>query len=123
MEAMAYTKDEYETDLHDYLTDISEEKERNLKKINLCLETVKKVTGQEFYNDVVKYIDDESFERTFDMSIVSTIPSGVKYQLEPEYCFGGVFIDQTCGVCGDDYRGVIAILVSGHVYLTWSFTS
>ena len=83
---------------------------------NLVLSELKKITSKESYQDILDYIKDCEGGTDFEFIIN---PYG-DYQEEP-YSFKGAWINQSCGMCGDDYSGTIIIKIKEDKYFSFYF--
>lgn len=80
------------------------------------LEAVKAMVGP----DVFAQVEDEirSAENTYDYEIVDE-PAG--HPQDNGFALGDVYVDQSCGMCGDDYSGTVALPLPDGRYFQFSF--
>ena len=81
------------------------------------LESVKAMVSPEVFAQVEAEI--ESAESTYDYEIVAE-PSG--YPQDNDFALGDVYIDQSCGISGDDFSGTVALPLPDGRYFQFAFS-
>ena len=70
--------------------------------------------------EIFKQVEDEivAAENTYDYEIVSQ-PAG--HAQDNGFALGDVYVDQSCGICGDDFSGTVALPLPDGRYFQFSF--
>jgi len=82
------------------------------------LELVKELVGDEVFAQVKSEI--ESAENTYDYEIVDE-PAGCPQ--DNGFALGDVYVDQSCGMSGDDFSGTVALPLPDGRYFQFGFNS
>lgn len=80
------------------------------------LAAVKAMVGQEVFTQVEAEI--ESAENTYDYEIIAE-PAG--HPQDNGFALGDVYVDQSCGMSGDDFSGTVALPLPDGRYFQFGF--
>jgi len=100
--------------MNDYYIEEAERQSKNVKEI---FSELAGMVCEEFVKDIKDCITD--CEGGYDFEIVD-LPRGDK-QTENYSFIKHIYIDQSCGCCGDDYYGEVYIPLPDNKYLQFSF--
>ena len=114
------TQEEFDKIMNEMQKQIEKELYENVAKDRVVLSALKLEVPETYYKDILYYLE-ECEACTGTLEIVDNPPRFAS-QSEDEYAFRKTWVDQSCGIMGDDYHGNIWVPLPNNKYLKFYFS-